>query len=246
MTGFIFGVLVVGVITGVVCILRGVQLTHFSSKYGKDEFVKQRDKIKDEIASLEPHHKERIRQLESEVKPIQERLADLDKRWAEAGQPTKIESAYGKAILCWGNVESCLRRKGIINGREGQPGQAPTKQKIMDSNLPADVKFQLQQLWGSRNAYVHGVGDAKQDAHLVDDALHYARKCDRVLHDLESYQSKNGNNSQPCNQRSTCMPMTRTIGQVCCQHSVTTLWSRIRPLCSSSMSRNEDLTRFSV
>jgi len=196
MIGFIIGVVVVGIITGVVCILRGIQLSHFGSKYGKEALVAQLDKIKAEIAALEPHHKERMQQLESEAKSLEAKLADLDERWAKAGQATEIESAYGKAILGWGNIETWLRNNGIINGREGLPGQAPTKQKISDSNLPSDMKFQLQQLWGSRNAYVHRAGDAKRDANLVADALHYAQKCDRVLHDLEQWSRENGNNSK--------------------------------------------------
>ena len=198
MTGFILGVVVVGIITGIVFILRGVQLTHFSSKLAdKEALACQRDKIKNEIASLEPQRKEKIQQLEAEVKPIQDRLADLDKRWAEAGQPTEIESAYGKALLNWGNIENGLRKKGILTGREGQPGQATTRQRIENSNLSDDLKYQIQHLMVARNVFVHSVGGAKMDANLVVDALHYAQKCDRVLHDLEQWSCESGNNSKP-------------------------------------------------
>jgi len=155
MTGFIIGIIVAGTIVGAVFILQGVRLSYFGSKFGKEQLVAQLNKIKAEIASLEPHHKERMQQLESEAKSLEDKLAALDKRWNAAGQATEIESAYGKALLGWGNIESCLRRKGIINGREGQPSQLTTKQKILDSDLPADMKYQLQQLWSSRNAYVH-------------------------------------------------------------------------------------------
>ncbi len=141
-------------------------------------------RLETNFKQLEARFKEKEQQLELTIKPTQDKLVDLEKRWALAGQPTQIESAFGKAILGWGNIENGLRKKGVLTGREGQPGQATTRQKIETSNLSDDLKYQIQHLMVSRNVYVHGVGGAKMDANLVVDALHYAQKCDAVLREL--------------------------------------------------------------
>ena len=183
--GYVYGKekgLLWGVIGGV---LAGMLFSWIAYASMKKPLVKRLDAIKDETAALVLSHKNRMQELQSEIKPLQDNLANLRKLWAEAGEPTQIESAFGKAILGWGNIESCLRKKEILNGREGSPGQLPTMQKIKDSNLSDDIKFQLQQMWGSRNAFIHSVGDANMDARLVERALQFTKQCNDVFRDLE-------------------------------------------------------------